>query len=209
MGSFSWMYATPNPAKSSDLNIMPGDKVRLLIPEALGGGSIIGRYRDYGRIETAAGAVHDVYELLALWNSPTLRNILKECDPFYTDRRIVRKERDKNDSNPAKSVTYLLRTIGIDWQYGLYGDRLYYGLKFARVHDDVTYGTCRYFSAPDPNKGLTRASFATTKYAEWGLSSWVRYVRPVRDTNLDKPFVEPKVYDLSRLTTLRALLKGK
>lgn len=209
MGSFSWMYATPNPAKSSDLNIMPGDKVRLLIPEALGGGSIVGRYRDYGRIETQSGAVHDVYELLALWNSPTLRNILKECDPFYTDRRIIRKERDKNDSNPAKSATYLLRTIGIDWQYGLYGDRLYYGLKFARVHDDVTYETCRYFSVPDPNKGLTRASFATTKYAEWGLRSWERYVRPVRDTNLGKPFVEPKVYDLSRLTTLRALLKGE
>jgi hypothetical protein len=73
----------PNPAKSSDLNIMPGDKVRLLIPEALGGGTIIGTYRDYGRIETSAGAVHDVYELLALWNSPTLRSILKECNPFY------------------------------------------------------------------------------------------------------------------------------
>lgn len=63
MGSFSWMHATPNPAKSSDLNIMPGDKVRLLIPEALGGGSIVGTYRDYGRIETQSGAVHDVYEL--------------------------------------------------------------------------------------------------------------------------------------------------
>lgn len=42
---------------------MPGDKVRLLIPEVLGGGSIVGTYRDYGRIETAAGAVHDMYEL--------------------------------------------------------------------------------------------------------------------------------------------------
>ena len=90
MGSFSWMYATPVPSKSAPLNIMPGDKVRLLIPEALGGGSIVGTYRDYGRIKTQAGVVHDVYELLALWNSSTLRNILKECDPFYTDRRIIR-----------------------------------------------------------------------------------------------------------------------
>jgi hypothetical protein len=55
----------------------------------------------------------------------------------------------------------------------------------------------------------TGVLFATTKYAEWGLSSWVRYVRPVRDANLGKSFVEPKVYDLSRLTTLRALLKGE
>lgn len=206
MGSFSWMYATPNPAKSSPLNIMYGDKVKLLIPEALGGGAIVGTYRDYGDIETADGSLHDAYELVALWNSPTLRNILKEHNPELTDADIARKSYDK-DTN--KETNDLIRCIGIDWNYGTYGDRLFYGLKFARLKDKVTYETCPHFSSSDPWQGFSRASFASSRYYDWGEEAWARRVEAKADENLGKEFVEPKVHDLNDLVRLRSILKNK
>ena len=209
MGSFSWMYATPSPSKSSPLNIMYGDKVKLLIPEALGGGAIVGTYRDYGIIETREGTFHDAYELVALWNSPTLRNILKEYNPELTDAGIARKEHDKDGEDVDKSVTYLIRSIGINWNYGTHGDRLFYGLKFARLKDKVTYETCDYFSSSDPWQGFRRASFASSRYWNWGEDAWANRVEAKADENLGKEFVEPKVHDLNELVRLRSILKNK
>jgi hypothetical protein len=206
MGSFSWMYATPNPTKSSPLNIMYGDKVKLLIPEALGGGAIVGTYRDYGDIETADGTLHDVYELVTLWNSPTLRNILKEHNPELTDADIARKSYNKDAD---EETNRLIRRIGIDWNYGTYGDRLFYGLKFARLKDKVTYETCDYFSSSDPWQGFRRASFASSRYWNWGEDAWANRVEAKADENLGKEFVEPKVHDLNELVRLRSILKGK
>lgn len=206
MGSFSWMYATPNPAKSSPLNIMYGDKVKLLIPEALGGGAIVGTYRDYGDIETADGTLHDVYELVTLWNSPTLRNILKEYNTELTDADIARKSYDKDAD---EETNRLIRRIGIDWNYGTYGDRLFYGLKFTRLKDKVTYETCDYFSSSDPWQGFRRASFASSRYWNWGEDAWANRVEAKADENLGKEFVEPKVHDLNELVRLRSILKGK
>lgn len=206
MGSFSWMYATPNPAKSSPLNIMYGDKVKLLIPEALGGGAIVGTYRDYGDIETADGTLHDAYELVTLWNSPTLRNILKEHNPELTDADIARKSYNKDAD---EETNRLIRRIGIDWNYGTYGDRLFYGLKFARLKDKVTYETCDYFSSSDPWQGFRRASFASSRYWNWGEDAWANRVEAKADENLGKEFVEPKVHDLNELVRLRSILKGK
>lgn len=206
MGSFSWMYATPNPTKSSPLNIMPGDKVKLLIPEALGGGAIVGTYRDYGDIETADGTLHDVYELVALWNSPTLRNILKEYNPQLTDADIARKSYDKDAD---KETNDLIRRIGISWNYGTHGDRLFYGLKFARLKDKVTYETCDYFSSSDPWQGFRRASFASSRYWNWGKEAWENRVEAKVDWNLDEDFEEPQVHDLNDLVRLRSILKGK
>lgn len=206
MGSFSWMYATPNPTKSSPLNIMYGDKVKLLIPEALGGGAIVGTYRDYGDIETADGTLHNVYELVTLWNSPTLRNILKEHNPELTDADIARKSYNKDAD---EETNRLIRRIGIDWNYGTYGDRLFYGLKFARLKDKVTYETCDYFSSSDPWQGFRRASFASSRYWNWGEDAWANRVEAKADENLGKEFVEPKVHDLNELVRLRSILKGK
>lgn len=206
MGSFSWMYATPNPAKSSPLNIMPGDKVKLLIPEALGGGAIVGTYRDYGDIETADGTLHDVYELVTLWNSPTLRNILKEYNPELTDADIARKSYDKDAD---KETNNLIRCIGISWNYGIYGDRLFYGLKFARLKDKVTYETCDYFSSSDPWQGFRRASFASSRYRDWDEDAWARRVEAKVDWNLDEDFEEPQVHDRNDLVRLRSILEGK
>lgn len=206
MGSFSWMYATPNPTKSSPLNIMPGDKVKLLIPEALGGGAIVGTYRDYGDIETADGTLHDVYELVALWNSPTLRNILKEYNPELTDADIARKSYDKDADEETND---LIRCIGISWNYGTHGDRLFYGLKFARLKDKVTYETCDYFSSSDPWQGFRRASFASSRYRDWDEDAWARRVEAKVDWNLDEDFEEPQVHDLNDLVRLRSILEGK
>ena len=209
MGSFSWMYATPNPTKSSPLNIMPGDKVKLLIPEALGGGAIVGTYRDYGTIETNEGTFHDAYELVALWNSPTLRNILKEYNPELTDADIARKEHDRDGWNVDKSVTYLIRSLGIGWEHGMHGDRLHYGLKFARLKDKVTYETCDHFSSNDPWQGFRRSSFASSRYRDWDEDAWARRVEAKVDWNLDEDFEEPQVHNLNDLARLRSILEGK
>lgn len=206
MGSFSWMYATPNPTKSSPLNIMYGDKVKLLIPEALGGGAIVGTYRDYGDIETADGTLHDVYELVTLWNSPTLRNILKEHNPELTDADIARKSYNKDAD---EETNRLIRCIGISWNYGTHGDRLFYGLKFARLKDKVTYETCDYFSSSDPWQGFRRASFASSRYRDWDEDAWARRVEAKVDWNLDEDFEEPQVHDLNDLVRLRSILEGK
>lgn len=40
MGSFSWMYATAPASFNDAVNIVPGDEVKVLIPEEFGGGCI-------------------------------------------------------------------------------------------------------------------------------------------------------------------------
>ena len=52
MGSFSFMYA--DGGKENQANMVPGDRVRLLVPEVFGGGSLDGMYADYGEIASCA-----------------------------------------------------------------------------------------------------------------------------------------------------------
>lgn len=71
MGSFSFMYA--DGGKSNQVNMLPGDRVRVLVPMLMGGGSLDGAYADYGVVELSDGASVDLYELIALWNSAAMR----------------------------------------------------------------------------------------------------------------------------------------
>ena len=71
MGSFSFMYA--DGGKKNQANMLPGDRVRVLVPMLMGGGSLNGVYADYGVVEFSDGTSVDLYELLALWNSTAVR----------------------------------------------------------------------------------------------------------------------------------------
>lgn len=71
MGSFSFMYA--DGGKQNQANMLPGDRMRVLVPMLMGGGSINGTYADYGVVEFSDGTSVDLYELLALWNSSAVR----------------------------------------------------------------------------------------------------------------------------------------
>ena len=71
MGSFSFMYA--DGGKPSQANMLPGDRVRILVPMLMGGGSLNGTYADYGIVEFSDGTSVDLYELIALWNSTAVR----------------------------------------------------------------------------------------------------------------------------------------
>lgn len=71
MGSFSFMYA--DGGKNNQANMLPGDRVRVLVPMLMGGGSLNGVYADYGVVSFADGTSVDLYELIALWNSTAVR----------------------------------------------------------------------------------------------------------------------------------------
>ena len=71
MGSFSFMYA--DGGKPSQANMLPGDRVRILVPMLMGGGSLNGTYADYGIVGLSDGTSVDLYELIALWNSTAVR----------------------------------------------------------------------------------------------------------------------------------------
>lgn len=71
MGSFSFMYA--DGGKNNQANMLPGDRVRVLVPMLMGGGSLNGVYDDYGVVSFSDGTSVDLYELVALWNSTAVR----------------------------------------------------------------------------------------------------------------------------------------
>lgn len=71
MGSFSFMYA--DGGKPGQANMLPGDRVRVLVPMLMGGGSLNGTYADYGVVSFSDGTSVDLYELIALWNSTAVR----------------------------------------------------------------------------------------------------------------------------------------
>ena len=71
MGSFSFMYA--DGGKNNQANMLPGDRVRVLVPMLMGGGSLNGVYADYGVVSFSDGTSVDLYELIALWNSTAVR----------------------------------------------------------------------------------------------------------------------------------------
>lgn len=71
MGSFSFMYA--DGGKNNQANMLPGDRVRVLVPMLMGGGSLNGVYDDYGVVFFSDGTSVDLYELVALWNSTAVR----------------------------------------------------------------------------------------------------------------------------------------
>lgn len=193
MGSFSWNYATAPTSFNDAVNIVPGDEVKVLIPEEFGGGCIEGTYRDYGQVQDANGAHYDVYELLSLWNSSTLRDTVKEYKSEYDDESLARKECDNHgDYDYDSSVSAVLRIFAIDWSNVNDGDEasdLHYGLKIVRPEDSVSYEECKYLSGHDRHQGFRRVPLGMLSDTGSDVKEvWLRAVNPPRDINSHRAF---------------------
>lgn len=193
MGSFSWMYATAPSSFNDVVNVVPGDEVKVLIPEEFGGGCIEGVYRDYGQVQDANGAYYDLYELLSLWNSSTLRDTVKEYKSGYDDESLARKECDNHgDYDYDSSVSAVLRIFAIDWSHLNDGDEasdLHYGLKIVRPEDSVSYEECEYLSARDRYQGFHRVPLGMLSDTGSDVEEvWLRAVNPPRDINSNRAF---------------------
>lgn len=206
MGSFSWMYATAPSSFNDAVNIVPGDEVKVLIPEEFGGGCIEGVYRDYGQVQDANGAHYDVYELLSLWNSSTLRDTVKEYKGGYDDESLARKECDNYDYD--SSVSAVLRIFAIDWSHLNDGDEasdLHYGLKIVRPEDSVSYEECKYLSGHDRHQGFRRVPLGMLSDSGSDVEEvWLRAVNPPRDINSyrafpDLPHPAEQMYKLEKV----------
>jgi hypothetical protein len=139
------MYA--DGGKNNQANMLPGDKVRVLVPELFGGGSLDGTYEDYGVVSTGDGGV-DVYELLALWNSAELVDVAVNLLGF--DEEEVRVK------FMGGAFTRFARNVGI--RIGCYDDdmvRLQYPLRVVPIENaSASYETVGGVSVGDPNQGF-------------------------------------------------------
>lgn len=136
-----WFYATAPDSFMGRVNVVPGYGVKVLIPAEFGGGTIEGKYRGNGHVVDANGVAYDLYELLALWNSPTLRDMVT-----YTDTT------NYGEYDSDSSVSDILRSITLSWLPLKQEDpsSLPYSLKIARPNDTTTYEECKHISAHSP-----------------------------------------------------------
>lgn len=134
MGSFSWIKADK---ETQVANIAGGKPFKCLIPIKFGGGFIYDSgYQGYGYlVNKETGDEHDMYELLAVWNSTDTSE----------DTDYLPVISDMTDSN---------RNEGID--IGCYDseiDKLKYPLKLVSASCTLTYEEVEGRSYGDPNQG--------------------------------------------------------
>lgn len=146
MGSFSFMYA--DGGKENQANMVPGDRVRVLIPSIFGGGALNGVYDDYGNVAFSDGSSVDVYELIALWNSAEVRAAAVEA----TGKPMG----DVTVEGTNGVLTPFARNVGI--RIACYDDdmvSLSYPLRVVRG-DNLTasYEMVEGVSVGDPNQGF-------------------------------------------------------
>ena len=213
MGCFSWMYATAPTSSKEPVNIVPGDKVKVLVPTEFGGGCIDGEYCGYGRVKDADGVRYDVHELLTLWNSPTLRGMVARHIGVSDDKALARKACDNyaDSYDYDASVSDALRSFSIHWSHvwsrktRKYSSLLRYDLKIARPEDDVTYEDCRHFSASDPDQGFWHVWLDNVGEYDGDLkAAWLEAVNPPIDPHRTQ--VEHPPIDADRLRKLEQVL---
>lgn len=217
MGSFSWTYATAPTSATDNVNVVYGSEVRVLIPEEFGGGAIEGEYCDYGLVKDADGIHYDLYELLALWNSSTLRDIVAEYTTggVVDEEALARKACDNyGDYDYNSSVSAVLRVFAIDWSNLNDGDEasdLHYGLKIVRAEDDATYENCRYLSAHDPNQGFHYVRLGNVDEHNGDLEeAWLEAMHPPIDRNLNRAQLEELPIDAEQRYKLeKVLVEGR
>ena len=151
MGSFSFMYA--DGGKKGQANMVPGDRVRLLIPSVFGGGALEGEYADYGNIVLAGDTVVDVYELIALWNSAALRAAAAKVLGVPALDAACKMVDDR--------LTPFARAVGI--RVACYDEdmvRLSCPLRVVPADNTrVSYESVEYVSVVDPNQGFYACSW--------------------------------------------------
>lgn len=152
MGSFTWLRADKEISENEQANICYGEKIKVLIPKEFGGGYIEGEYLDYGLVEETDGNQYDLYELVAIWNSPELRNKLVELGYQNVNLKAVGKK-GLLDSR----ISSIIRSYGI--MIACYDEdqaKIKFPLKLVDKKTQITYEECKYFSIEDPNQGFEK-----------------------------------------------------
>lgn len=150
MGSFTWLRADKNISKNGQANICYGERIKILIPDEFGGGYIKGEYLDYGLVEEADGNQYDLYELVAIWNSPEIRKKLTELGYQNTNLKAVGEE-----GTIDSKITNIIRSYGI--KIACYDEdhaKIKFPLKLVDEKTKAAYEDCKYFSIGDPKQGF-------------------------------------------------------
>ena len=158
MGSFSFMYA--DGGRKGQANMVPGDRVRVLIPSVFGGGALEGEYADYGNIVLAGDTVVDVYELVALWNSAELRAAAAKVLGVPALDAACKMVGDR--------LTPFARAVGI--RVACYDEdmvRLSCPLRVVPTeNEDATYESVEGVSVVDPNQGFEACPWSDLGWGE-------------------------------------------
>lgn len=158
MGSFSFMYA--DGGKPSQANMLPGDKVRVLVPMLMGGGSLNGTYADYGVVEFSDGTSVDLYELIALWNSTAVRAAAAKVTGVPAIDAACKTVDGK--------FTPFARNVGI--RVACYDEdmvRLQHPLRVVPAENmSVSYETVDGISVADPNQGFEACPWSDLGWGE-------------------------------------------
>lgn len=174
MGSFSFMYA--DGGKNNQANMLPGDRVRVLVPMLMGGGSLSGTYADYGVVEFSDGTSVDLYELIALWNSAAVRAAAAKVTGVPA--------LDAACKMVDGEFTPFARNVGI--RVGCYDEdmlRLDWPLRIVPAENgDATYENVEGVSVGDPNQGFYARAW--DEYAIYDLGeSLGAYLSELREKN--------------------------
>lgn len=165
MGMFSWYKADIADTKikvgEAQINIVEGDKFKILIPKEFGGGFIIGEYDGYGCCCCANGKVYDIYELVAFWNEETITNPdFQHSWDFAPETRdySLQYAGEEKPLVPSESeYTDYNRNFGIDIAcYDEQQEKLKYPIKLVSTRYTGTYEDCKDFSHSDPDQGFFR-----------------------------------------------------
>ena len=152
MGSFTWLKADKNISLNEQANICYGEKIKVLIPKEFGGGYIEGEYLDYGLVEETDGNQYDLYELVAIWNSPELKNKLAELGYQNVNLKAVSKKGLLDNR-----ISSIIRSYGITIScYDEDQAKIKFPLKLVDKKTQITYEGCKYFSIGDPNQGFEK-----------------------------------------------------
>ena len=168
MGSFSFMYA--DGGKNNQANMLPGDRVRVLVPMLMGGGTLNGTYADYGVVEFSDGTSVDLYELLALWNSTAVRAAAAKVTgvpALDAACKLVDGE-----------FTPFARNVGI--RVACYDEdmvRLQHPLRVVPAENlSVSYETVGGISVVDPNQGFDACAWSDLGWGD-SLSDYLDGLR--------------------------------
>lgn len=181
-----WFYATAPDSFMGFVNVVPGYGVKVLVPAEFGGGTIEGKYRGNAHVVDANGVAYDLYELLALWNSPTLRDMVTYTGTTnYTEQG--RKACDNyGEYDSDSSVSDILRSITLSWlkQTQENTNGLPYSLKIARPKDSTTYEECKHISAYSPYPETSPVPVGVLcDYGADPEETWLHAVNPPVDRN--------------------------
>lgn len=168
MGSFSFMYA--DGGKNNQANMLPGDKVRILVPMLMGGGSLNGVYDDYGVVAFADGTSVDLYELVALWNSTAMRAAAAKVTGVPA--------LDAACKMVDGEFTPFARNVGI--RVACYDEdmaRLQHPLRVVPAENlSVSYETVGGISVADPNQGFDACAWSDLGWGD-SLSDYMDGLR--------------------------------